>query len=163
MKPRYTMGLTLLTGIAIGALALQGLHAQSKPPIYVVAEIDVSNQDAYVKEYAPLARAAIKAGGGKLIAVSSNVTSIEGTPQKSRVAIQEWESMEKFKERKQHGEIPSNASPGGGIGIHGTFPHEDFVIDRYKNWTNGCISLKREDIEDLYSYIPIGTQVTIRK
>src|SRR5205807_2062104 len=97
MKPRYTMGLTLLTGIAIGALAVQGLHAQSKPPIYVVAEIDVSNQDAYVKEYAPLARAAIKAGGGKLIAVSSNVTSIEGTPQKSRVAIQEWESMEKFK------------------------------------------------------------------
>jgi lipoprotein-anchoring transpeptidase ErfK/SrfK len=73
------------------------------------------------------------------------------------------ESLEKFKEWKQHGEIPANASPGGGIGIHGTFPHEDFVIDRYKNWTNGCISLKREDIEDLYSYIPIGTQVTIRK
>jgi lipoprotein-anchoring transpeptidase ErfK/SrfK len=73
------------------------------------------------------------------------------------------ESLEKFKERKQRGEVPANASPGGGIGIHGTWPHEDYVIDRYKNWTNGCISLKNEDIEDLYSYVPVGTPVTIRK
>jgi len=73
------------------------------------------------------------------------------------------ESLAKFNQRKQRGEIPSNASPGGGIGIHGTWPHEDFVIDRYKNWTNGCVSLKNEDIEDLYSYVPVGTPVTIRK
>jgi lipoprotein-anchoring transpeptidase ErfK/SrfK len=73
------------------------------------------------------------------------------------------ESLTKFNERKRRGEIPANASPGGGIGIHGTWPHEDFVIDRYKNWTNGCISLKNEDVEDLYSYVPIGTPITIRK
>ena len=73
------------------------------------------------------------------------------------------ESIDKFNERKRRGEVPSNASPGGGIGIHGTFPHEDFVIDRYKNWTNGCISLKNEDIEDLYNYVPVGTTITIRK
>jgi len=73
------------------------------------------------------------------------------------------ESLAKFNERKRRGEIPASASPGGGVGIHGTWPHEDFVIDRYKNWTNGCISLKNEDVEDLYSYIPIGTVVSIRK
>ena len=73
------------------------------------------------------------------------------------------ESLEKFNERKKRGEVPPNASPGGGIGIHGTFPHEDFVIDRYKNWTNGCISLKNEDVEDLYSYVPVGTPITIKK
>ena len=73
------------------------------------------------------------------------------------------ECLQRFNERKKRGEIPSNASPGGGIGIHGTWPHEDFVIDRYKNWTNGCISLKNEDVEDLYSYIPIGTPITIKK
>jgi lipoprotein-anchoring transpeptidase ErfK/SrfK len=73
------------------------------------------------------------------------------------------ESLDKFKRRKQRGEVPANASPGGGIGIHGTWPHEDYVIDRYKNWTNGCISLKNEDVEDLYSYVPVGTPVTIRK
>lgn len=73
------------------------------------------------------------------------------------------EDLQKFYERKREGLIPASASIGGGIGIHGTFEHEDFVVDRYKNWTDGCISLKREDIEDLYSYIPVGTPVTIRR
>lgn len=73
------------------------------------------------------------------------------------------ESIARFNERKRRGEIPSSARPGAGIGIHGVWPHEDFVIDRYKNWTDGCISLKNGDIEDLYNYVPIGTPVTIRK
>jgi lipoprotein-anchoring transpeptidase ErfK/SrfK len=73
------------------------------------------------------------------------------------------ESWEKFRKRKERGEIPENASIGGGIGIHGTFQHEDFVIDKYKNWTLGCISMKREDVEEVYNYTPIGTKVTIRK
>ena len=73
------------------------------------------------------------------------------------------ESLAKFNQRKQKGEIPANASPGGGVGIHGTWPHDDYMIDRYQNWTNGCISLKNEDVEDLYSYVPVGTPVTIQK
>lgn len=73
------------------------------------------------------------------------------------------ESIEKFNERKMRGEIPRNASPGGGVGIHGTWPHDDFMIDRYNNWTNGCISLKNSDCDELYSYITIGTPVTIKR
>lgn len=69
----------------------------------------------------------------------------------------------KFEERKRRGEIPRNASPGGGIGIHGTWPREDFMIDRYKNWTNGCIALKNSDVVELYNYIQVGTPVVIRK
>lgn len=73
------------------------------------------------------------------------------------------ESLAKFNRRKQRGEVPSWARPGGGIGIHGTWPNDDFVVDKYKNWTEGCISLKNRDVQDLYSYIPVGTTVTIRK
>ena len=73
------------------------------------------------------------------------------------------ESLAKFNQRKQRGEIPSWAKPGGGVGIHGTWPDDDYVVDHFKNWTDGCISLKRRDVEDLYSYIPVGTPVTIRK
>lgn len=73
------------------------------------------------------------------------------------------ESWEKFNKRKALGEIPASAHIGGGIGIHGTWPHEDFVIDRYKNWTLGCISMKRSDVEELYNYTPVGTKVIIRK
>ena len=73
------------------------------------------------------------------------------------------ESYEKFRLRKLKGEIPGDARIGGGVGIHGTWPHDDYIIDRYKNWTMGCISMKNNDVEDLYSYVPAGTKVIIRK
>lgn len=71
--------------------------------------------------------------------------------------------LEKFSERKAKGLIPRNAKIGGGIAIHGTWPHDDMAVDLYQNWTNGCIALKNEDIEELYDILPIGTQVTIVK
>src|SRR5580700_4275696 len=95
MKTRYVVALAMLAGIGLGAAAVQGLHAQAKPPVYLVTEIDVSNVDAYAKEYAPLAQASIKKAGGKLLAVSSNVTSVEGTAPK-RVAIQVWDSLDQM-------------------------------------------------------------------
>lgn len=73
------------------------------------------------------------------------------------------ESMAKFNVRKQRGEVPAWASPGGGIGIHGCWPKEDFVVDRYTNWTDGCIALKRADMIDLYGYVPVGTPITIQR
>jgi uncharacterized protein (DUF1330 family) len=113
MKTHYTVALSMFAGAALGAAAIQGLHAQAKPPIYSVAEINVTNLDAYLKEYAPLAQAGIKAGGGRLLAAGQNVTSVEGQPPASRVAIQAWDSMEKlqawrnsaaFKEARQIGD-----------------------------------------------------------
>lgn len=71
--------------------------------------------------------------------------------------------LQKFKERKQRGEVPQNARLGGGIGIHGTWPHDEFMVDRYNNWTNGCIALKNEDVQEIYNYIQLGTPVTIKK
>lgn len=72
------------------------------------------------------------------------------------------EDYEKFHERKTDGLVPENAKIGGGIGIHGTWPHEDFQINRYRNWTDGCISMRNEDVEELYNLIPVGTKVIIR-
>jgi uncharacterized protein (DUF1330 family) len=97
MKTKYMVALSALVGAAIGAIAMQGLHAQSKPPAYYVAEVDVTNLDAYTKEYAPKAAAIIKAHGGRLLAVGQNVTALDGTPPAKRVAIQQWESLEKIK------------------------------------------------------------------
>ncbi len=73
------------------------------------------------------------------------------------------ESWDKFKARKKRGEIPANASIGGAIGIHGTWPREDFIIDKYKNWTLGCISMKKDHVLEVYGFTPIGTSVVIRK
>ena len=73
------------------------------------------------------------------------------------------ESYKKFDERKAEGVIPKNAQIGGGIAIHATRPQEEWTVDYYQNWTDGCISLKYHEAADLYSYIPVGTPVTIEK
>jgi len=84
----------MLTGAAIGALAVQGLRAQTKPPAYAVSEIEITNLDAYQKEYVPLAQAAIKAAGGHLLAAGQIIVAFEGAPPKTRVSINQFDSME---------------------------------------------------------------------
>ncbi|MEK9285705.1 MULTISPECIES: DUF1330 domain-containing protein [unclassified Bradyrhizobium] len=93
----------MLAGVAIGGLAAEGLHAQAKPPVYYVAEIDVTNPDAYAKEYVPKAQALIKAAGGRFLAIGGaatadggKVTAFDGDAPK-RVVVQVWDSMEKIK------------------------------------------------------------------
>lgn len=96
MKTRYTVTLAAIAGFGLGAVAIEGLHAQAKPPVYYIAEIEMTNPDAYMKEYAPKAQATIKKAGGRLLA-AGNATAIEGAPPKQRVAVQVWDSMEKIK------------------------------------------------------------------
>lgn len=97
MKSRYAVALSLLAGAALGAAAVQGLHAQAKPPVYYVAEIDVTDLEGWTKDYAPKAQALIKESGGRVLAAGQNVTSLEGEPPKKRVAIQVWDSMDQIK------------------------------------------------------------------
>jgi lipoprotein-anchoring transpeptidase ErfK/SrfK len=73
------------------------------------------------------------------------------------------EDVEKFNKLKTNGKITKKAKIGGSIGIHGTWPHEDFVIDRCKNWTDGCISMKNSDIDELYNFVYNGMLVEIEK
>ena len=71
--------------------------------------------------------------------------------------------VQKFNMRKQQGLIPPHAKIGGDIGIHGTWPREEFAVDQYQNWTQGCISLKNEHIKQFYNIVPVGTRITIQK
>jgi uncharacterized protein (DUF1330 family) len=101
MKSNYRIALALLAGAALGALAVQGLHAQVKPPVYYVGEINVTNSEAYSKEYAPKAQALIKKHGGRFLALGGSggatvkITALEGDPPQ-RAAVQVWDSMEKL-------------------------------------------------------------------
>jgi murein L,D-transpeptidase YafK len=70
-------------------------------------------------------------------------------------------TYEKFNDRKAKGLLPKDAKIGGGIAIHATRPSEEWTVDNYYNWTDGCISVKYTEMQDLYSYIPVGTPVTI--
>lgn len=68
----------------------------------------------------------------------------------------------KFNERKAKGLIPRSAKIGDGIAIHGTWPHDENAVDAYQMWTNGCVSLKNEDMEEVYNITPVGARVIIQ-
>jgi uncharacterized protein (DUF1330 family) len=95
MKTHYTVAFAMFAGAAFGAVAVQGLHAQAKPPVYYISEIDVTNLGAYLEEYAPKSQAVIEAAGGRILA-AGKPTAIEGEPPSSRVVVQVWDSMEKI-------------------------------------------------------------------
>ena len=63
MKTRFTVALSMLAGITIGAVAVQGLHAQAKPKAYIITETEVLDAAA-LAAYTPQVRAAIAAAGG---------------------------------------------------------------------------------------------------
>ena len=100
MRTYIAATLGLVAGMAIGGFAVQGLHAQGKSPVYLVTEIDVTNPEAYGKEFAPKAQATIRAAGAKFVFIggaggggSKPITAIEGTPPK-RAVVQQWESLD---------------------------------------------------------------------
>jgi uncharacterized protein (DUF1330 family) len=94
MKQRIALGLTLLAGIAIGATAIQGLHAQAKPKAYLVTELQVLDA-ALTAAYGPKVHATQKAAGGRVLnTAGGRVVALEGAPPAQRVAITEWDSLE---------------------------------------------------------------------
>jgi uncharacterized protein (DUF1330 family) len=103
MKTRFTVALSMLTGIAVGAVAVQGLHAQSKPMVYLINEIDVTDPEKYGAEFTPKAQASVRNSGAKFLVIggaagagAKPIHAIEGTPPK-RMTIQVWESVDALK------------------------------------------------------------------
>ena len=95
MKTYYAVASGMLVGAVMGAAAVQSLHAQSKPPAYVISEIDVTNPDAYAKEFVPLANKALAESGQKRLASGGKTLALAGNPPASRIVVSVFESMEK--------------------------------------------------------------------
>ena len=112
MKTEYTAALAVVAGFGLGAAAVESLHAQAKPPVYYIVEIDVTNQEGYVKEYVPKVQATIKASGGRILAAGGKVTPIEGAPPKPRVVVQMWDSVEKIQAWRNSKEYKENRKIG---------------------------------------------------
>jgi hypothetical protein len=47
MNRHITLGLAVVAGAAVGAAAVQNLHAQARPVAFVIADIGVTNQEGY--------------------------------------------------------------------------------------------------------------------
>jgi len=97
MEMKYAVGLSLLAGIALGGTAIQMLHAQAKPPAYVISEIDVTDKEAYAKEYVPFVVKALKESGQKQLAAGGQTVSLSGEPPRSRIVLSIFENIDKAK------------------------------------------------------------------
>jgi uncharacterized protein (DUF1330 family) len=104
MKNIFGVSLALIAGIGLGAVRMRVVHAQSTPPAYVIDQIKVSNLDAYIKEFGPLASKAIEVEGGKYLVRGGKTAEIEGEPPKGRVvliAVQSLEQARTVEEQQQ--------------------------------------------------------------
>jgi uncharacterized protein (DUF1330 family) len=94
MNTKSKMVLAAVAGAALGAAAVQGLHAQGKPKAYLVTESEILDQAA-LDSYMPGVTSALPAGGGRFL-VGPGVTkasAIVGTaPQ--RFGIAEFDTVD---------------------------------------------------------------------
>jgi uncharacterized protein (DUF1330 family) len=93
MKNHFAITLATLVGAALGAAAVQGLHAQAKPPAYQVIEVDVKDPDLY-KQYQAKAMPLQLQYSARFIARGGRVEAFAGEPPK-RAVIAVYDSIEK--------------------------------------------------------------------
>jgi len=72
-------------------------------------------------------------------------------------------AMARFNKMKAAGLLPATAKIGGSVGIHGIWQGGDNMIELGVGWTDGCVALKNKDVEELFSFVGVGTRVYIRK
>lgn len=98
MKSNYKVAIALVAGTTIGAAAIQGLHAQAKPPAIVVVDIsEITDAEAFKaigQRTNEAATAVFKDLGGRYIARTAKITALDGTAPQRFVVIA-FDSMEK--------------------------------------------------------------------
>jgi uncharacterized protein (DUF1330 family) len=123
MKTIYATVLGLVIGVAIGGFGFHRLQAQTKPPAYVIAENEVTDQDGYTKDFAPLAKKSIEAAGGQFLARGKAVSLSAKAP--NRVVIVRFENMDQLQkwwqspERQQAWKIGAKYVKFADIAIEG--------------------------------------------
>lgn len=114
MRTRQIITLSIVAGATLGAGAVKALHAQAKPPAYVVGEIDITDPEGYAKEFGPLARKALAEGPGyRALVLGGKSIALAGSPPGKRVIINVFDNLDAavaaynspaFKEAKKIGD-----------------------------------------------------------
>ena len=94
--------LALAAGFTLGAGAIQALRAQAKPS-YVIAMINVKDEEGYKNNFLKEAQKQITDHGGKYVAGGFNKTTAFTGPPPNRVVILRFDSLEKVKASQDGG------------------------------------------------------------
>jgi len=90
---KLKIAIALLAGMGVGAATIQALHAQSKPPAYVITEFEVTDQEA-AKEFGAKVAEAVKVSGGRyLVRGGGQVVALDGEAPK-RVVVQVFDNAD---------------------------------------------------------------------
>ncbi len=113
MKSALKTTTAIACGLLVGGGAVQLLHAQSKPPAFVVSEIDVKDQKGYDENYLKATQKDISGHGGKYLAGGYNKTvSLVGDPPPNRVVILQFANMDAVKEWQDQGAMDMENTVG---------------------------------------------------
>ena len=128
MKTKHKVSAAVVGSFVLGLGAAGMLHAQVKPLAYVVAEVDVKDQDGYTKKFLPKAQANIKEFGGKYLGGGYNKAfSVNGPPPPSRVVLLQFPDMDALKafsdkQKQFEADIGDKFASFRGIAIEGADP-----------------------------------------
>lgn len=92
MQARSKMIVAAVAGLSVGSLAVQALHAQSKPPAYIVIEVAEGQSANSARDTAAL-QSMLKPHGGRYIVRTDDVEPLDGTSPK-RSIIYQFDSIE---------------------------------------------------------------------
>ncbi len=113
MKGIFNTATAMAFGLLVGGGAVQVLHAQSKPPAFVVAEIAVRDQKGYEENFLKPTLKDIADHGGKFLAGGYDKTlSILGNPPPNRVVILEFANMDSVKKWQEEGAMDMENTVG---------------------------------------------------
>ena len=113
----------IVIGISAGIGGASAARAQSKSPMYVINQIEVTDQPSF-KVYADRQEALVKKHGGRFIVRGGSVIAMEGTAPK-RVTEYVFEDTEHFKawqnepEQKELSSIRDKASTFNSFAVEG--------------------------------------------
>jgi uncharacterized protein (DUF1330 family) len=95
MTSKSRIVLATLVGAAVGGAAIHGLHAQTKPKAYTVTELETLDTRTAADVANRITKMQEGAGGRNFRTGGGKVTGMEGSPPPQRVAITEWENLDK--------------------------------------------------------------------
>jgi uncharacterized protein (DUF1330 family) len=103
MKTQYTVALSMLAGVVLGAVSVGGLYAQGKAPgaYAIVTYTDIPDPAGYKANVLDKSPAIIEKNGGHLLVATNDITVFsEGTPPfpLKRIGIIGFDSIEQAKE-----------------------------------------------------------------
>ena len=97
MKTQYMIALGMLAGVGVGAAAVQGLHAQTKPAYFVIEINKITDAEGFkVITQRPTGGADVaKELGGHYIARADKITALDGGAAPERFIVYAFDSIEK--------------------------------------------------------------------